>query len=337
MNTYRTQMTIGEINEMYEDESFEMNPDWQRDHVWSTDDRSTLISCIRHEGFPIPEMCFWKRPDGALVVVDGKQRCTSIFDFIADNICYKDADGEKVWFSGLEEDEKTDFLSTMFSALVFGPENTEDDVISYYKVRNSSSKALVAGELLRADSKKPLVVGTLSTFEGLSQTMIDAFGKKPKAKRSGDLKNSVPFLASYPGVGGMGNFTTSYRGLRAIVEKTTQETIDEVLPEFKKTLRKFIDTAGNVVNEDNTLDLREKWKGFPPAGKVAAMWFSVVDPNLINGEDPSKFWSVFYQKLRASAAHSGSWDRLTRKNTKTAVITEQLTFAKNVVHDTPVA
>lgn len=337
MHTSHTQMTFGELFEGYENESIYVDPGWQRDPAWNDPERPAFITCVYSGGVPVPEMCFWERPDGVRVVVDGKQRTLAVVGFMTDDFPCKDSDDEQAYFSGLEEDQKAEFLNINFSVLLLGPENSEDEVISYYKLRNSTSKALVVGELLKADSSKPLVLASVSAFKDLSSSMVDAFGKKKVSKRSGDLKNSVPFLASYTDVGSMGNFTTSYTGLRAIVEKTTQETIDKVLPEFKKTLLKFIDTAGNVVKEDTTLELQKKWKGFPPAGKVAALWFSIVDPKLIDGEDPLKFWSVFYQKLRASAAHNGAWDKLTRKNTKVSVIMEQLKFAKNVVHDTPVA
>ena len=169
--------TIRALNNNYNNGSYDLNPDWQRDRVWTSAERPAFIKSVRVDGVPIPEICLWQRPDNVEVSVDGKQRSISLFGFINDDFGYT-VDDEEIWFSGLSEEEQDEFLDTEFSVLLFGPENTESEIIAYYVLRNSTSKALVAGEFIKAASRSPLVLQSRKSFDERKETITAAFGVK---------------------------------------------------------------------------------------------------------------------------------------------------------------
>lgn len=56
-------------------------PSFQRGLVWGDDKKSALISTIK-KGFPFGSILIYEDSDGKLQLIDGLQRCTTIFEFI---------------------------------------------------------------------------------------------------------------------------------------------------------------------------------------------------------------------------------------------------------------
>lgn len=61
--------------------SFEFNPPYQRsDNAWIKEQQNGLINSIL-QGFPIPPVYLIERGTNTYIVVDGKQRLTTIINF----------------------------------------------------------------------------------------------------------------------------------------------------------------------------------------------------------------------------------------------------------------
>jgi Protein of unknown function DUF262 len=72
---------VGYVVDRIERERYILDPDFQRDFVWSVTKQSKLIeSCIMR--IPLPVFYVAEAPDGRIIVVDGLQRLTSFFRFI---------------------------------------------------------------------------------------------------------------------------------------------------------------------------------------------------------------------------------------------------------------
>jgi hypothetical protein len=76
----------------------ELSPDYQRNFVWNSKEKSRLIESILI-GIPLPTFYFDCRNEAQWVVIDGLQRLTTIFDFIDDkfkltNLEYLNLKGE---------------------------------------------------------------------------------------------------------------------------------------------------------------------------------------------------------------------------------------------------
>ena len=319
--------TIGQVWAFHQTGTFFMNPPWQRDPVWSQKEKPAFIRSVVEDDSPIPEVCIWEREDGVKVPVDGKQRFTASFEFIQDDFCFYNEDEEDVWYSHMTEEEQAKFLATEVNVLLLGPENDEDDVIAYYLLRNTTSKALGPGEKLKAWNDKPISATTMTLFAQRSAAIKLAFGEKKASKRSGDLANSVQYLASF--VSSLTFLTKTIAGITNVLKNTTQAQVDAVLPRFIVCLDMHIAVCARIVAENP--DQKAKWKGFPPLGKVSSIWVSIVDPDLIDKRDPLTFWSSFYERLRAQPRDARIWDDMTRKNANPKALSKQIAFAIGTV------
>jgi hypothetical protein len=73
--------TIGDVLRRIDDEFIVLDPEFQRDFVWSEDRQSRLIESVLMR-IPLPVFYFAENEDGKLVVVDGLQRLTSFRRFL---------------------------------------------------------------------------------------------------------------------------------------------------------------------------------------------------------------------------------------------------------------
>lgn len=103
--------SVYELKRKYEDkQEILMDPDFQRGFVWGTKQKKELIESILM-GIKLPSFYFAERnKDGKKIVVDGKQRLSTLFDFMNDKFplsnlnIIKDAKGK---FSDLEGSQQS--------------------------------------------------------------------------------------------------------------------------------------------------------------------------------------------------------------------------------------
>lgn len=62
---------------------YDLTPDWQREFVWNTKQKSALIESVLI-GLPIPSIFIFQNPTYPHDVIDGKQRLTTLFTFTND-------------------------------------------------------------------------------------------------------------------------------------------------------------------------------------------------------------------------------------------------------------
>ena len=75
------QFSIKLIKEMIDDKDIDLNPDFQRNFVWNSAQKSRLIESILLR-IPLPMFYFSEDDEGRLVVIDGLQRLTTINEFM---------------------------------------------------------------------------------------------------------------------------------------------------------------------------------------------------------------------------------------------------------------
>ncbi|AOE64027.1 DUF262 domain-containing protein [Pseudomonas corrugata] len=90
------QRTVGEVVKRIGADRFILNPDFQRDFVWSAEKQSRLIeSCLMR--IPLPVFYVAEAKDGRIIVVDGLQRLTSFYRYLNNQFALSGLD------SGAEE------------------------------------------------------------------------------------------------------------------------------------------------------------------------------------------------------------------------------------------
>jgi hypothetical protein len=322
MHYSRTSLTLAELYALHERTLLKLDPSWQRDAVWSAGKKPSLIESLIN-GIPIPEITLWLRTDGVYVAVDGQQRLRAILEFMSGN--YK-ANGD--FYEDLTTEESDQLDETSVTVLLLGPENSEPTVISYYKLRNSTSTALTTGELIKADSDTPIVVQTMQTFSD-RQTLLEAvFGVKKPAKRSAELTNTVPYLASL--MHGPEHLTKSYGAIKTLLANVKQDEVDAFRSAYNAKIDTLIKLCRSILDVPANARLRSQWKGFPPLGKVSVMWMTIINPELLRNRDLTEFWLQFYAGIHSDPAHAMSWDKYTRKNGTVKQLSENIAWAHQI-------
>ncbi|MFK5975639.1 MAG: DUF262 domain-containing protein, partial [Sulfurovum sp.] len=77
----RDMFSVRELKMDYEDKRLMLAPNFQREFVWNLKQKSELIESILM-GIPLPMVYFFEGDNGIIQVVDGKQRLTSLFEFL---------------------------------------------------------------------------------------------------------------------------------------------------------------------------------------------------------------------------------------------------------------
>lgn len=109
---YQTSMPLNFIKERIEDdikEGLNLNPDFQRAHVWNMEQRVSYVEFLLKGGKSNPiyfnHEGWMKSFKGEYVIVDGKQRLTSILMFLNNEFpVFKDKDKEGIGFYAKEFD-----------------------------------------------------------------------------------------------------------------------------------------------------------------------------------------------------------------------------------------
>jgi hypothetical protein len=322
MHYSRTSLTLADIFSLHERDLLKLDPYWQRDAVWGAAKKPALIESLINE-IPIPEITLWLRADGVYVAVDGQQRIRAILEYMSGDYV---ANGD--FYTELTREERDTLDDTSVTVLLLGSDNSEPDVISYYKLRNSTSSSLTTGELIRADSNTPMVIQTLRTFEERKVLMESVFGPKKAAKRSAELTNTVPYLASL--MHGIGFLTKSYGVIKTLLGSVTQDQVNARRAEYNAKMDMFIRLCRSILNVPGNARLKAQWKGFPPLGKVSVIWMTIIEPDSLRGRDLTEFWLRFYDVIHTNSAHALSWDTFTRKNGNPRQLNENLNWAHEI-------
>lgn len=77
------QLSIGEIVNMYKDEEFIINPDFQRLFRWEIGQKSKLIESLLL-GIPLPSIFVFEKEDSKWELVDGLQRISTLLEFMGE-------------------------------------------------------------------------------------------------------------------------------------------------------------------------------------------------------------------------------------------------------------
>lgn len=86
----KVQFSVLHLKRLYEDrKELILNPDFQRKDVWKGKQRLELIESILM-GIPIPIMYLFETADGRKQVVDGRQRITTIIDYLNNEFSLRD-------------------------------------------------------------------------------------------------------------------------------------------------------------------------------------------------------------------------------------------------------
>jgi hypothetical protein len=154
------------VSDMIDDGDIDLSPDFQRNFVWNTHQKSRLIESILLR-IPLPMFYFSEDPDGRITIVDGLQRLTTIKEFMDNKFAlrdleylnescggrfYKDEGSKK----GLEKKYMRWFNQTQFSVNVIDPTSPSKVKYDIFRRINTGGKPLNNQEIRNCLASKEL-------------------------------------------------------------------------------------------------------------------------------------------------------------------------------------
>ena len=198
-------MPITLISTMIEAGDIDMNPDFQRHLVWDSKQKSRLIESILLR-IPLPMFYFSEDKEGKLIIVDGLQRISTIYDFMHNrfplqNLQYlQDSCGGRYYSSdgakkGIDSKYFRWFNMTTISANIIDPSSPSKVKYDIFRRINTGGRTLNNQEIRNCLTGKTLREALKSMTESkLFRTATDG---SIKSKRMDDQEIALRFLMFY--------------------------------------------------------------------------------------------------------------------------------------------
>ena len=152
-----TQQNIAWFNKRSkEDSGLVMKPTFQRNPVWTVNQKSYLVDSILRS-YPIPELYLQEkvneRGDSQFIVVDGQQRIRTVLDYINNEFALVPSETGEQWenltFDELSADDKKRFFEYKFVIRLL-PDIDEEIIRNIFKRINKNNERLNQQELRQA-------------------------------------------------------------------------------------------------------------------------------------------------------------------------------------------
>ncbi|MHA7056447.1 DUF262 domain-containing protein [Aquimarina sp. M1] len=140
------EVTVRELTELVKNNKIDLNPSYQRNFIWSTNDQSSLIDTML-KGYPLPNFFIYKKSDGQFEMVDGQQRTTTIYNFVNGKVKSTKEFG-KITIQDIEDDRIWEYrLPVVYLSDVKNLETLNE----FYVLINKKGKHLNIPEMNKAD------------------------------------------------------------------------------------------------------------------------------------------------------------------------------------------
>lgn len=247
-------MPITLLSTMIDSGDIDMNPDFQRNLVWSNFQKSRLIESILLR-IPLPMFYFAEDFEGKLSVVDGLQRISTIKEFMDNKFPLKDLqylnescngryfkdEGKK---KGLDTKYSRWFNLTTISANIIDPTSPYKVKYDIFRRINTGGRPLNNQEIRNCLTGQGLR-DTLKEMVGLPE-FKSATDNSIKSTRMDDQEIALRFLVFYKIYESSGNID-SYNGyMDATLDEFTEDNIKTPKPELDRYAKYFSNAMQNA-------------------------------------------------------------------------------------------
>jgi hypothetical protein len=311
-------------------EIFDMDWEIQRDLVWNNEKKSLLIHSFLY-GYYVPNLICMEEDEGNLLVMDGKQRLSTIFDYLNDGFGLvnetPDLDGVKIaglFFSQLPEEIQNELLSATITIVEYKKMSIEERDDFFYRLNNGVS-------LNRTEKVRSIVGGKILNF--VKEIKQSPFFEKKASITKGDKKRfrdenvimQTILLA-------MNNFQPIELSGDNI--ENTFGKIDDIPNEVKELIRSttnYLDEAFPV--NDSELKYQDKILKKSDIPMIYAMAVKAQEMNI----EPLKFsgwYQAFYKNQKSGSIYKNTKGSGTVKkdNVQKRLIAIQKDFDKNILN-----
>lgn len=222
-----------------------LDPDFQREEVWNSKQRSELIESILM-GIPLPLIYVKEDNNGVYIIVDGRQRLTTLFDFMNDKFKLK---GLKILgnlngkiFSSIDEKKQNKIEDCSLTLHVIKPPTSDRVTFDLFDRVNRGGTRLNNQEMRNAlyQGYSTKLLNKLSESENFKNAIENSI----QSKRMKDRYLILRFLSFY-----------------LWKQKLLQDVKTGELVEYRSDLEDFLGKSMLFINDDNnriTIDKLEK-------------------------------------------------------------------------------
>jgi len=199
MNRRQNFQTIAWFNDLYKRGLLNLEPPYQRRSVWTQSFKDYFIDTLLLE-YPAPTIFLYEEIDNDGVtkynVVDGKQRLTTIFEFISNKFSVSDeaiiSEYRGSFFNDLSSDAKTKFWSYTFS-VEYLPTRDETIINNIFDRINKNVAKLTSQELRHAKYSGQFITECEDLTEYMLKILPENFPQI--AKKSMSQMKDVEFVS----------------------------------------------------------------------------------------------------------------------------------------------
>jgi len=315
-----------------DNKDWDVDPDFQRDLVWSKKQKQAVINSIKRK-MPFGMITITELY-GQKLVIDGKQRTTTINDFIKN----KFTDDEGKLFKDFTPTQQAEFKNTLIPVQIVTLEEGESksDVLELFRRINISSKALTTGQLLWSCLEEKTIQYMMEVFinptdneriTNIRDNWALCFCENDYNIGTGNDKSrgDITFLSALTIsllTGKNECITTSFsllneHGIKALNDFNITEE-EEMKETFLNKLETFLNIALNgTTNEYFT---RNK-KGYPELGKTSILLYIINIYYSTDPEDKKDYckafvennFNTFFNAIK-NPENKDTWTERIRKN-----------------------
>ena len=252
--------SLRQIIDMIDDGDIDLAPDFQRLYVWKPVQRARLIESILL-GIPLPAFYFNQDHQGAMQVVDGVQRLTTIHRFakggepLGDLEYLTTLDGRT--FSELDVALKRRFQQTQIFVNVIEPQTPDDVKFDVFRRINTGGSPLTAQEIRHCMSRERSrdLLKRLVSMESFHEATDRAFRRE---RRMADREAALRFCAfrhlgdveGYRAFSSLDSFlldfTRQVDGFHPDKPRSSDEALERLVADFDRAMRSAIQVFGNA-------------------------------------------------------------------------------------------
>lgn len=210
--------------------SLVIQPEYQRHYIYGDGKRDAAVIDSLLRGYPIG-LLYFNVDGGALEVLDGQQRITSIGRFITGKFAIKQ-DGKEQTFSSLPLEAQQKIMTSPL--LVYHCQGTEREIKEWFQTINISGVPLNDQELLNAIYSGPFVTSAKAEYSNSHNANLQKWQSyvKGNPKRQEILHVALGWVASSKGVK-VDGYLAQHRG-------------DDDIAELRAYFTSVIDWVGSV-------------------------------------------------------------------------------------------
>lgn len=310
--TNYTSFSINHYFKWYTNKKLNMDPPYQRNVVWQINKKRAFIESIMM-GCPIPSLMFSLDKDNKYTVLDGKQRLTTIVEFVSNKFSIEIGDKD-VYFATLDDKVKIPFMNKHLPASLTEGLTLDNEATIFERINRAEK--LSDGERTDSYYKSPLAIDRNNLFikgNEFYDELCQYWGQYnvKQDKRKGHLANkTTTVLVLAKGTVTKGTFDT----LQPFLELNEKQW-RPYRYEFVKRAEKLVELWRTIVQTEKIV-IPEKWKKPDQIWKHSFLTSYIVHSMIEDENNYIANWVKFIRSLSEKPSLYNEWPhtKITKDN-----------------------